>query len=1023
MKTCRIAISRVATAAFFVFVLLCVAARSGMAQPAVHSLMSRLQYSGAETCLLCHGTGGMLGQDIAGEIMHSSHWTWTHTNQPAGHAAQVMGKRNIVNNYCIATASNEPRCTSCHIGVGWRDSSFDFNDANKIDCLVCHDTTGTYKKVPTGAGVPDPSLNLTNIAVRAGKTSRATCGACHFYGGGGDAVKHGDMDSTLTNPTRELDVHMGVDGANMNCVDCHKSTEANATAHDLVGSRYSKPNPDNWLCEDCHSPTPHWNSDDGVYYNAHTGRIACQTCHVPRFARGGKATKMTWDWSTAGIKGTNGAVQQIKDANGDVIYDTMKGTFTWAKDVVPDYVWFNGSVIWTELDDKINPAQMLTLNQMLGSKNQGRARIIPVKRFTAVQPYDAVSNTLVIPHLFPLNANDTNAYWKGYNWTNAANAGMAAVGKTFSGQMGWARTEMFWVQNHMVAPKEQALTCTDCHSPDGRIPFEELGYEPGRAARLHDLNMIVGKDHTGRFPQGYADSSSCTVCHPDAASEVMHTSHWTWEHTDSVTGQVFGKKNVINNYCVAVASNEPRCTSCHVGVGYRDKTFDFSDARKVDCLVCHDTTGTYKKFPTLAGAPWTGPGTNVFGGASYPPVNLNLVAEKVGKTSRQTCGACHFYGGGGDAVKHGDLDSTLRNPSRDLDVHMGTNGLNYACADCHKPDGGHDIPGTYYTKDYADSKSCEICHTSAPHAKSGSAAPLNQHTSRVGCQTCHIPHFARGRTTTMTWDWSTAGVKTNGQNFVVRDANGDPIYDTQKGTFTWAKNVVPEYVWFNGQVDYLTVTSVIDPTQRVKANALHGSQADPRSRIMPIKRFTGRQPYDPVSNVLAVPNLFPNDASDTNAYWRTFNWTNAMASGMAYLGQPFSGEVGWVDTEWAWIENHMVAPKEAALTCAQCHTPERGRLDFAALGYDPSRVALLQTVLQSVQSFTYEQTPEGLKLRWASIPGHTYELLSTADLESGQWEKVGTSFLATGMSLETLVPRTQINTETRRFFRIRDVAP
>ena len=33
--------------------------------------------------------------------------------------------------------------------------------------------------------------------------------------------------------------------------------------------------------------------------------------------------------------------------------------------------------------------------------------------------------------------------------------------------------------------------------------------------------------------------------------------------------------------------------------------------------------------------------------------------------------------GGGDAVKHGDLDTTLANPSRDLDVHMGTDGLDF----------------------------------------------------------------------------------------------------------------------------------------------------------------------------------------------------------------------------------------------------------------------------------------------------------------------------------------------------------
>ena len=460
----------------------------GRAQPAAHRFITT--YTNATTCLHCHSPGGLLGgPDRAAEVMGTIHWTWTHTNTPPGHA-QVMGKRNIVNNYCIAVPSNEPRCTSCHVGVGWRDDSFDFSDSSKIDCLVCHDTTGTYKKTPTGAGAPDPAVNLLRVAQHAGKTSRATCGACHFYGGGGDAVKHGDLDSTLTNPSRELDVHMGVDGANMACADCHQSLEPGSTAHDVIGSRYSKPAPDNWLCEDCHSPTPHWNSENGAYYNGHTGRVSCQVCHIPHFARGGKATKMTWDWSTAGIKGTNGATMQIKDAAGNVVYDTMKGTFTWASNVVPEYVWFNGNVVWKELQDAINPAQMVTLNELQGSAEQGRARIIPVKRFTAVQPYDAARDTLVIPHLFALNANDTNAYWKGYNWTNAIRAGMSAVDEIFSGQMGWVETEMFWVQNHMVAPKEQALTCADCHVPEGRIPFARLGYDPQRVARLQGLPAV-----------------------------------------------------------------------------------------------------------------------------------------------------------------------------------------------------------------------------------------------------------------------------------------------------------------------------------------------------------------------------------------------------------------------------------------------------------------------------------------------------------------------------------------------------
>jgi hypothetical protein len=49
----------------------------------------------------------------------------------------------------------------CHIGYGWEDKSFDFNDPRNIDCLVCHDKTDTYKKIKGGAGWPATAENAT----------------------------------------------------------------------------------------------------------------------------------------------------------------------------------------------------------------------------------------------------------------------------------------------------------------------------------------------------------------------------------------------------------------------------------------------------------------------------------------------------------------------------------------------------------------------------------------------------------------------------------------------------------------------------------------------------------------------------------------------------------------------------------------------------------------------------------------------------------------------------------------------
>lgn len=456
------------------------AALPGSVAAANHSFIT--DYTGTQTCLGCHGPDGLLGDDKTAELMHTVHWTWQHTNQLSTGETQDLGKAKVINNYCVATSSNEPRCTSCHIGQGWRDDTFDFEDPNNLDCLVCHDTTGTYKKTPTGAGMPDPSVDLLAVARGVGGTSRATCGACHFYGGGGDAVKHGDLDSTMTNPTRDLDVHMGVDGLNQNCAFCHDGGN-----HEMLGSRYSKAAPDNALCEGCHTDAPHSEDGSGPRLDSHTARVACQTCHIPQYARGGHATKMSWDWSTAGDRNPDGSTRVVKDANGDPIYHSMKGTFTWEANVIPEYRWFGGDVLYHTLDDLVDPDQPVTINRLLGEEADAKARIVPVKRFTGIQPYDAGKNVLGVPNLFPNSAEDTDAYWKSYDWVRALTSGMASVDREFSGELGWAASEMFWVQNHMVAPKEKALKCADCHTAQGRLDFLALGYPAERAVALQNM--------------------------------------------------------------------------------------------------------------------------------------------------------------------------------------------------------------------------------------------------------------------------------------------------------------------------------------------------------------------------------------------------------------------------------------------------------------------------------------------------------------------------------------------------------
>ena len=93
---------------------------------------------------------------------------------------------------------------------------------------------------------------------------------------------------------------------------------------------------------------------------------------------------------------------------------------------------------------------------------------------TFLQAADNVNNVIIVPHLFPSSAGE-NAYWKKWVWEPAFEEGMAAAEVDYSGSYEWVETYMYMAINHEVAPKEDALSCNDCHN--GGIDFAGLGYD------------------------------------------------------------------------------------------------------------------------------------------------------------------------------------------------------------------------------------------------------------------------------------------------------------------------------------------------------------------------------------------------------------------------------------------------------------------------------------------------------------------------------------------------------------------
>jgi octaheme c-type cytochrome (tetrathionate reductase family) len=464
---------------------------------------------------------------------------------------------------------------------------------------------------------------------------------------------------------------------------------------------------------------------------------------------------------------------------------------------------------------------------------------------------------------------------------------------------------------HPIAPDRVGLKgaihrqCTGCHKELHRGPIRcSSGCHEKRVRDHTDLVELSGK------PDPIQVTKECLRCHPAQGEEMLSSTHWLWKGPSPYTlGQDkrvnLGKATVtVNNFCVSVFSNWPRCTGCHAGYGWKDATFDFADQTRIDCLVCHDTTGTYSKDLKAAGMP-------------DASVDLVLVAKKVGKPSRKSCGTCHFSGGDQDFVRHGKLNALLDFHGSSCDVHMG--GLGFQCHDCHKTS-NHKISGRSIALPVAEgSRSCNHCHTDAPHQENSLLTHhLNKHADHIACVTCHHPVYAKYTPVKTYWDWSTAGDK---DRQVKRDEFGMPDYSWQAGDFTWGREIKPVYAWYNGQVKRYLLGDPINSEGVTSLNEPVGDMRDQESKIYPFKIMGGTQAADAKYNYLLVPHL-----AGAGGFWQTLDWQRSFASGAAASKLAYSGEYKWVETAMYLSLNHEVLPKVFALSCVQCHESLRNQL-------------------------------------------------------------------------------------------------
>lgn len=522
-------------------------------------------YLGPATCVSCH-------QEEADEMLDSLHMTWSGaTPDLVNTSGEELGKaKGGINTFCTYAVSSKGACYSCHVRAD--GNAPHPPERNDVDCLMCHsdiykrkfvadienpvvvldaygvtkeyifgkvDSQGNYETVPDYDKMPE-GTDIVNVARTVHLPTTKSCLRCHATAGGGDWTKRGDMGLSSSHATRDEDVHLAKDGADLSCTNCHS-----ALNHKVAGRGIDLRQTETNVvtsCQACHDSTPHRNA---TLNNHAQGQVSCQVCHIREFAKGGE-TEIARDWrnpvwNPAFCSGQGGFVgEEHKEAN-----------------VKPEYVLFDGTSYVYNVGETISPDErgIYPMAKAHGALFDGKSSIVPIKRHATIMPLHE-SGKIIPPAIMWM-------FMTG-DFALAVRKGMEEQGMTGTYSLVEADAEM--LITHGVDPKEKAPSCNECHdgsgdTPDGTgiIPFGRLGY--------HQIPESV---------------HSCNLCHEpkNLKWEVMHTKHrqdnvsCTSCHTSEPTGFVQARNAL--------------CSSCHENKSWRsDEGHKKHFEKGLNCITCH----------------------------------------------------------------------------------------------------------------------------------------------------------------------------------------------------------------------------------------------------------------------------------------------------------------------------------------------------------------------------------------------------------------------------------------------------
>jgi hypothetical protein len=496
-------------------------------------------------CLECHNVDGH-------NVINSLHGMMPTPTPNVTNTTGDSQKLNTINTFCSYPnpAQAGAACLGCHPTLG----KFENLLAADIDCLRCHndaykrafaaetdpakfynvtDWQGAQKTyIPSGTDANGdfyvefdwasmPGLTATDLIAGVHLPTTTTCLSCHAKAGGGDWTKRGDIGLSSSNATVTEDVHLASvanGGAGLSCSSCHTPTN-----HQIPGRGIDlRPSEGGSVkaCVECHigmdSGGGHAAAGRSSEPDRHVQRVACTSCHISAFAKGG-ATEMWRDWTTPHWN------QALCNGQGAWAGEEHK-----VANVMPDHVFFDGTSYVYELDTVLSKVDPISGFDLMADANGdindalGNSMLVPIKRH---QSNMAVMNSgadsgKVIPF---------DVVWQ---FMTGDFEQAAENGKAFAGYLGtheWKNLEAEMAINHGVGPAANVAACNSCHhgsnqfEVDIETKLDKLGY----ALKDADKNGVVNA----------ADAAMiCSQCH----AEKSFKRDWQQMHAHTGKGSGIG---------------------------------------------------------------------------------------------------------------------------------------------------------------------------------------------------------------------------------------------------------------------------------------------------------------------------------------------------------------------------------------------------------------------------------------------------------------------------------------------------